>query len=245
MRRYEAVPHPYVVDAPGASAFERLDAGAQVTIALTLVGRAATALEAVLAAFDFAARAGLGRGRERGRARLIDLRAVWRGGAPDVVVFDAFSGFRPVAPEIPLLPECPARLRVTLATPLRLVREGKLIGPKLFPPAALVANLVRRVSMMCEFFGDSPLDTDFRALKEMWERLVASEPMLAAADQMYWSSRNQKELDMGGVIGSLVLDMAGAEALFPYLWLGQWVHAGKGAVMGMGAIRVRPATAPS
>ncbi len=28
MRRYDAVPHPYVVDAPGASNFQRLEAGA-------------------------------------------------------------------------------------------------------------------------------------------------------------------------------------------------------------------------
>ncbi len=243
MRRYTAVPHPYVVDAPGASAFERLDAGATVRIGLTLVGRPATAVEAVLAAFDFAARAGLGRGlgheRERGRARLTEVRAVWRGDEPDVVVFDQASGFRPIAPEVPMVPPCPPRLRVILATPLRLAREGKLIGPKRFAPGALVGNLVRRVSMMCEFFGEAPLDADFRALKAMWEGLVAHEPMLALADQMRWSSRHQKELDAGGVIGSFVLDMGGVEALFPCLWLGQWIHAGKGAVMGMGAVRLR------
>lgn len=243
MRRYQAVPHPYVVDAPGASAFERLDAGASVRIGLTLIGRPATAVEAVLAAFDFAARAGLGRAlgreRERGRARLIEARAVWRGNDPDVVVFDQHAGFRPLAPAVPALPPCPARLRVILATPLRVARDGRPLGPKGFPPGALVGNLVRRVSMLCEFFGEASLDADFRALKALWEGLVAREPMLAAADQVRWSSRIGQEIDMGGVIGSFVLDMAGVEALFPYLWLGQWVHAGKGAVMGMGAIRLR------
>jgi CRISPR/Cas system endoribonuclease Cas6 (RAMP superfamily) len=74
----------------------------------------------------------------------------------------------------------------------------------------------------------------------MWEGLVAREPMLAEADQRRWSAQQKQALDMGGVIGSFVLDMTGRAALFPYLWLGQWVHAGKGAVMGMGAIRVRP-----
>jgi hypothetical protein len=113
------------------------------------------------------------------------------------------------------------------------------VGPKRFPPGALVANLVRRVSMMSEFFGDTPLETDFRALKALWEGLVARDPMLAFADQLRWSSHQQRELGMGGVIGSFVLDMRGVEALFPYLWLGQWVHAGKGAVMGMGAIRLK------
>lgn len=243
MRRYNAVPHPYVVDAPGAPRFQRLDAGATERIGLTLVGCAATAVEAVLAGFDFAARAGLGHGlgseRERGRARLTDVRAVWRADTPDIAVFDEAGGFRAVAAEVPALPPCPPRLRVVLATPLRLVREGSLLGPHRFPPGALVGNLVRRASMLSTFFGDAPLDTDFRALKALSENLVARDPMLAFADQKRWSGHQKQELDMGGIIGSFVLDMEGFEPLFPYLWLGQWIHAGKGAVLGMGAIRLK------
>jgi hypothetical protein len=244
MRLYDRAPHPYVIDAPGAPGARRLEPGAVERIGLTLVGRAATAVEAVLAGFDFAARVGIGRGlgheRERGRARLVEARAVWRSDSDDEVVFSEAKGFRPTAPEIPALPACPTRLRVTLATPLRLMREGRLIGPRRFPPGALIANLVRRVSMLSSFFGDAPLETDFRALKAMWEGLIAHEPMLAFADQARWSGHQKQQLDMGGVIGSFVLDMRDAQALFPYLWLGQWIHAGKGAVMGTGAIRLRP-----
>jgi hypothetical protein len=242
MRLYGAAPHPYVVDAPGASGLRRLAQGATEQIGLTLVGRAATAQEAVLAGFDFAARVGLGSrlGGERGRARLVEARAVWRSDEAELPVFDPVHGHRPAPAEVPALPPCPRRLRLILATPLRLVREGKLIGPRRFPVGAFVANLVRRVSMLQTFFGEAPLDTDFRALKSLWEGLVAEEPMLAFADQQRWSGSQAQELDMGGVIGSFVLDLGGREALFPYLWLGQWIHAGKGAVMGMGAIRLKP-----
>jgi hypothetical protein len=48
MRRYDATPHPYVIDAPGTPNFQRLEAGAKERIGLTLIGRAATATEAVL-----------------------------------------------------------------------------------------------------------------------------------------------------------------------------------------------------
>jgi hypothetical protein len=243
MRLYDAAPHPYVVDAPGAPRATRLAAGDTERIGLTLVGRPASAVEAVLAGFDLAARAGiggaLGRERERGRGRLAQVRAVWRGEVPDTVVYDEASGFQPVAPAVPAIPPCPAWLRVNLVTPLRLAQEGRILGPRRFPPGALVANLVRRVSMMSAFYGETPLETDFRALKAMWDGLVAHEPMLAAAEQRRWSGRQKQELDMGGVIGSFVLDLAGREPLFPYLWLGQWIHAGKGAVMGMGAIRLK------
>jgi hypothetical protein len=245
MRRYEAAPHPYVVDAPSASAAERIEAGATLRIGLTLVGRPATALEAVLAAFNDAARAGLGRpiGRERrrGRGRLIEARAVWRGNKLDAVAFNQGSTFKPIMPEVPVILRCPGRLRVKLETPLRLERHGKLVDSEGLLPGTLVANLVRRISMMCEFYGDVPLDTDFRALKTMWEGLAAHEPKLERTGQKRWSSRSRQEIDLEGVTGSLVLDLRGREPLFPFLYLGQWVHAGKGATMGMGAIRLYPA----
>jgi len=42
---------------------------------------------------------------------------------------------------------------------------------------------------------------------------------------------------MGGLIGEIELDGADLEPFWPYLWLGQWTHAGKGAVMGLGRYR--------
>lgn len=242
MRRYQNVPHPYVVDAPGALGFRRVEADAEERIGVTLVGQAGSAAEAVLAAFDFAARAGVGRhlgaGDERGRARLSIATAVWRGTEADAMVYDETSGYRTVAACAPETPPCPPRLRVTLPTPLRLVKDGKPVGPREFSAGMLAANLVRRVSMMCGFHGPGPLDADFRALKALYEDWRAEKGMLAFADQKRWSGAQKNEIPAGGVIGSFVLDMRGREALFPYLWLGQWLHAGKGAVMGMGAVRL-------
>ena len=42
---------------------------------------------------------------------------------------------------------------------------------------------------------------------------------------------------LGGVLGrwSLRGDPATLAALWPWLWLGQWLHVGKNATMGMGA----------
>jgi CRISPR/Cas system endoribonuclease Cas6 (RAMP superfamily) len=45
---------------------------------------------------------------------------------------------------------------------------------------------------------------------------------------------------MGGLVGRMVLDLSGAPDLWPFLWHGQWLHAGKGATMGMGAYRLLP-----
>jgi len=43
---------------------------------------------------------------------------------------------------------------------------------------------------------------------------------------------------MGGLIGEIGLEGADLEPFWPYLWLGQWTHAGKGVVMGLGRYRI-------
>jgi hypothetical protein len=45
-------------------------------------------------------------------------------------------------------------------------------------------------------------------------------------------------MNMGGLIGSVQMDMQGLEDFWPYLWLGQWTHVGKGTSMGMGAYSI-------
>jgi len=237
-------PHPYVVDAPAASGYQEIPAGATERIGLTLIGKPASAVEAVLAAFDFAARVGLGAGQgrqwKRGRAHLMETRAVWRNDDAELRVFDDQNGFQAIAAEAPVVPQCPPRLRVILATPLRLIRDGRLVRTSHFQPATLLFNLVRRVASLSALYGTSVVDADSTTLKRLCTSLVAEQPALAFADQTRWSGNHQQEIDAGGIIGSFVLDMRGAEPLFPYLWLGQWLHAGKGAVCGLGAIRLRP-----
>lgn len=52
-------------------------------------------------------------------------------------------------------------------------------------------------------------------------------------DQTRYSARQDATMQLGGVVGSLALrdDLA---PFWPYLWLGQWTHAGTAATMGLG-----------
>lgn len=170
MRRYNAVPHPYVIYAPSQFGFRHLKQGDEERIALTLVGRAATAVEAVLAAFDFAARSGFGvstgpNGGKRSRARLTSVQVLWRGEAtPPLEVYDGHD-YHTVSAAEPPIPAAPERVRVLLTTPLRLLEDERLVTVKSSRPGLLVANLVRRVSMMAAFHGECPHEPDFRLLK--------------------------------------------------------------------------------
>lgn len=47
-------------------------------------------------------------------------------------------------------------------------------------------------------------------------------------------------MQMGGLMGSFRLDGVELDDFWPYLWLGQWTHAGKAATMGLGRYTIVP-----
>jgi CRISPR/Cas system endoribonuclease Cas6 (RAMP superfamily) len=51
-------------------------------------------------------------------------------------------------------------------------------------------------------------------------------------------------MQMGGLVGEIVVELAEGSPLWPYLWLGQWLHAGKGTSMGLGHYTIQPASLP-
>jgi hypothetical protein len=69
--------------------------------------------------------------------------------------------------------------------------------------------------------------------------LAASADRLTDARHLEWkdwtrfSSRQDREMTLGGVIGEWTLSGDLGE-LLPWFWLGQWLHVGKNATMGMG-----------
>jgi hypothetical protein len=54
-----------------------------------------------------------------------------------------------------------------------------------------------------------------------------------------YSSRQKQKLRMGGLTGAVDLDGSQLADLWPYIWLGQWTHAGKGTSMGLGRFEIR------
>ena len=55
-------------------------------------------------------------------------------------------------------------------------------------------------------------------------------------DWTRYSSRQRQEMTLGGALGRWTLHGQSdtLSALWPWLWLGQWLHVGKNATMGMG-----------
>jgi hypothetical protein len=181
----------------------------------------------------------IGRATEHaGFARQAVVEAGLRGLGPDRGALDLLS----IDPMTLLQPgPCPDRVEIELQTPLRLVEAGRLVSPAVMRPRHLLLALLRRVSTLAERHGPMRLDLDYRALKERAEAAEFTATTLRWVEWARWSGRQQALLRMGGQLGALTLPLAGLEPFWPLLALAPWVHVGKGATMGLGAMRVVPA----
>lgn len=69
-------------------------------------------------------------------------------------------------------------------------------------------------------------------------RVTIQEAELRWRDWTRYSSRQKTQMKMGGLLGSIRLPGEQIEPFWPVIQLGQWVHAGKGSVMGLGKYRI-------
>lgn len=235
MRRYARVPHPYVLQPPPHPA-GRLAKGEVVTLDVTLVGRSARHIAYVVRALQEAGAGGLG--PDRLPLELTDVAVLPPDRPPFGIDEAALQPGLAAEPTVPAIPPCPNAIEIELASPLRLLRDGHLVGPDAFTPADLLGSLVRRVSMLGHFFTEHGFETDFRALKDGAAGLAWRQRDVQWLDLVRRSSRQDTLMRMGGIVGRVRLDLAGAEAFWPFLWLGQWIGGGKGATMGLGQLRL-------
>ncbi|MDE0374097.1 MAG: CRISPR system precrRNA processing endoribonuclease RAMP protein Cas6, partial [Rhodospirillales bacterium] len=179
--------------------------------------------------------------RSRGGARRRDRgeadRDHW------TAVFKPGGTLTPMAPEHPAPPEPPDRVLVSLLTPLRIRRGGHLVGVSQFDFHAFLGGLLRRISLLTYFFGDERLETGFAGLLRRAATVSTANRELRWHAWTRYSSRQQAALRMDGIVGRFELEGAGLDEFWPYLWLGQWTHAGKGTSMGLGRYVLEPAGA--
>jgi len=210
---YERVPNPFVL-APAWHDAASLAAGDAVTMRLVLIGRAI---------------------EHSALARQAVIETAWHGIGPDRGPLDLVSA-EPIAP--PPAAACPDRVTIELLSPLRLVEKGRLVGPDALRPRSLLLALLRRVSLLAQRHGPAPLDLDYRALKALAEATEFEDTSVRWTEWRRFSGRQQRLLPMGGLLGALSLPLRGLEPFWPLLSLAPWVHVGKGATMGLGAVRI-------
>lgn len=237
LQRFSQVPNPYVIEPP-AFGTHSVPAGKNLVFEMVLVGRALGRLALIVHALQRALGHGLGRGRARG---LLENFAV-QNSASWTEIWDAARGrieghdARLAVPD--LAPARSATLRIE--TPLRLQHQGHPLPLARLTPRVLVTNLLRRATLLLELHnGNPPLLDDARAAAlARHAETLADERRLRWQDWTRYSSRQKQEMTLGGAVGEWTLRGELAPVL-PLLWLGQWLHAGKNATMGMGGYTLR------
>lgn len=240
MQRFSHVPNPYVIEPPPLGT-RHIDAGRALQFSIVLIGRAVAQLPLVSFALQRALEGGLGRERARGTLQEIAWQAagdaasfvpVWQPGDTAIAAHEPRLEPPPV--------DDPHTLHLSLLTPLRLQHQGHPVRPQALTPRKLAADLLRRITLLGEFHADRPdLVPDAGALVRQAESLEHRHT-LRWQDWSRYSSRQQQEMTLGGAVGDWTLHGELA-ALHPWLWLGQWLHVGKNATMGMGGYVLRSA----
>lgn len=121
--------------------------------------------------------------------------------------------------------------------PLRLIRRGQLVTEPTLSDVVL-GGLRRLRALLPEDAQDD--------LSQLWNIVLWTAARVSVRpwrgermDLVRWSARQQAELELRGVAGAMDLP-EGAGPLLPLLVALQWIHIGKGTVLGLGQVHVRP-----
>ncbi|WP_143892705.1 CRISPR system precrRNA processing endoribonuclease RAMP protein Cas6 [Tepidimonas sediminis] len=233
-QQFSQVPNPYVIEPPTLDT-PVAKAGQHLQFHMVLVGDWAIGqLPLLVEAWQHAFRQGLG----RQRIRLHLERVQWC--KPDQTVQDVWTAesgrvaaHRPKL-NVPEPPEDGSSLRLMAITPLRLQHQGKPLRPEELSVRTLLLTALRRASLMSELHMDRKIQVDVKGLLELVPQMRDQRDALTWRDWTRYSSRQGREMILGGVVGPWILTAPSWSKAWSWLWLGQWLHLGKNVTMGLG-----------
>ena len=255
LQDFSQIPNPYIIEPPTPGA-RVLGVGEELVFHLVLVGQARDQLALIV----FALQRALSQGLTRQRVPLDLLQVdwvdaagqshlIWHHDQPTLAEHPATLAWATPDEDIKTIAskaiDTPTsalkgikkpHITLNIQTPLRIQQQGKPLGVGQLSPRALVATLARRTALLMEFHaGQSGWGAAAKRITHLSETLIDTQT-LHWFDWTRYSSRQQQEMTLGGVLGSWALHGSPAELaeIYPWLWLGQWLHAGKNASMGLG-----------
>ncbi len=229
-----APPHPFVIEAP-ATQRTQFYKGDPFTLSLLLFGWANEYLAHLVYACRQMGTIGVGR-RINGARGKFTLESVTSAGAR---VYSADDG-RVIKPELSRLQlETPVQddsvfsLRITLETPLRLKFQNTIQAD--LPFHVFTRALLRRISGLCEAFGEGEPALDYRGLVARAQDVRTVHSTLEWLDRRRYSNRQERDMLMGGITGSVTYSGKLQEFL-PLVQFCEEVHVGKATSFGLGKI---------
>jgi len=240
LQDFNQIPNPYIIEPPTPGA-RVVNAGERFDFHIVLIGHAIDQLALIVYALQRALAHGLTRQRVPADLLQVDwvdpfgqAHPIWHIDQPTLLAHPA--QLEPGAVNTSATVQKLQKITLHIQTPLRLQSQGKPLGVGQLTPRALVSAVTRRTALLLEFHaGQNGWGEAARRIAQLSQNLTDSQD-LHWFDWTRYSSRQQQEMTLGGVLGSWTLH-GPAETLAeiaPWLWLGQWLHVGKNASMGMG-----------
>lgn len=195
-----------------------------------LIGDAIQFDEVLRRAWDIASGMGLGPRRQR-----FHIRAVRPLGPDDQAPGDSRPW--PLSQATWPWPKVDRPCRLSFPAPLRILRHKALIETPTLTDLVVAAG--RRVRGYLPADRCAEWDALTRELVDVSRSVPAGGWHGERLDFQRYSGRQQAEVEQRGVSGSLELPQ-GPGPLWPLLAAAQWLHIGKGTVMGLGQLRVEP-----
>ena len=243
-RRYRALPHPFILE-PEITPSRELPKGALLHLSVTLIGGVVEQVPYLIHALNLAGDQGLGRGGGRFSTVAVE-REDALGSEHWESVYQASRGEYTRGETLPpTIPACPTAARVRLFTPLRIKRHGRFLGSHDFEAGDFLRNLYARLAQLAELYGGDPSPFDWALVRDKADVLTVADPRLRWYEWTRFSSRQNTLMQMGGLLGEFGLAGPGLATFWPGVWLGQWVHVGKGTSFGLGGYRLATAEAAS
>ena len=243
LQKFSHMPQPYVIEPPLGGA-QRLQAGQSFGFDLVLIGKALALLPVVEQAWQRALRTGLG--ANHAPCTLLEIKE-GNGLQSLPGKREQLSNLNDEARVPDLLPlplgegrgeGYPHRATLHFHTPLRLQVQGKPARANQLTARDLLIALARRHQLLRDVhLGAAAPQYDFKTLVGQAEAIKLHAQDLHWFDWGRYSQRQQQEMQLGGLLGAVTLhgDLAPFAEL---LHLGQWLHVGKNATMGLGGYRL-------
>ncbi|MFC1730365.1 CRISPR system precrRNA processing endoribonuclease RAMP protein Cas6 [candidate division KSB1 bacterium] len=234
MRKYNQVPHPFIIEplTNGKTVYKKNDL---LRFKVILIGKAIQFYPYFIYSFRELGKRGIGKERghytlERVLSENIDgeKREIFHHDSTELQKpFKEISADKLLEKPI----ELPDTITCYFVSPTRIQYNGKIATQIDFH--VLFRNLLRRLSLLSYFHCDTKLDEDFAGLID---KATSIKTVSHDIDRHGWtrfSNRQQRKMDLGGIIGSVVYQGDFKEFL-PYLLAGQFTHVGKNATFGLG-----------
>ena len=241
LQDFSQIPNPYVMEPPTPGA-RMLAAGDRLEFNLVLIGHALDQLALVVFALQRALNQGLTRQRVPAELQRVDWLDAHGHAQPIWLHTQKTLAAHPTVLEVPTPPLAVDAITLNIHTPLRLQSQGQPLRADQLTPRALLAALTRRTALLMELHaGQSGWGDAAKRVAHRSETLTDSCD-LHWFDWTRYSSRQQQEMTLGGVLGHWTVHGTpdALAEVWPWLWLGQWLHVGKNATMGMGGYALDP-----